>query len=83
MNFVYILQNREGRHYIGQTENLEKRLESHNSGLVTSTKNKGPWEIIVFLQVESRSAAVKLESYLKSLKNSRKAIEYLVKLQKK
>ncbi len=27
---VYILQNPKGRFYIGQTENLEARLLSHN-----------------------------------------------------
>ncbi|RMG82709.1 MAG: GIY-YIG nuclease family protein, partial [Bacteroidetes bacterium] len=28
-NFVYILQSDRGRHYIGQTSNLERRMTEH------------------------------------------------------
>jgi predicted GIY-YIG superfamily endonuclease len=38
MYYVYILYSATAdRYYTGQTENLELRLQSHNSGLVTST----------------------------------------------
>jgi predicted GIY-YIG superfamily endonuclease len=35
------------------------------------------WELVTAVKVNSRSEAVKLESKLKRMKNSKKAIEYL------
>jgi len=46
MFFTYILQSaKSGRYYIGHTEDIQKRLERHNTGKVTATKNKGPWSL--------------------------------------
>ena len=72
--FVYILQNNEGRFYIGQTDNLEARLLRHNQGKVFWTKNRGPWKLASSRQFISRSEAVTEEVRLKKLKN-KKAIE--------
>jgi putative endonuclease len=42
MFYTYIIQSeKSGRYYIGHTENIEARLERHNAGKVTATKNKG------------------------------------------
>jgi predicted GIY-YIG superfamily endonuclease len=30
--YVYVLELQNGKHYIGQTNNLERRLEDHRSG---------------------------------------------------
>lgn len=48
MYHVYILENLKGRLYIGHTENLERRLEQHNSPkghehLGKYTHRNGPW----------------------------------------
>jgi putative endonuclease len=72
--FVYILQNNEGRFYIGQTSNLVARLIRHNQGKVTWTKSRGPWKLAFSQQFSSRSEAMAEESLLKKLK-SKKAIE--------
>jgi putative endonuclease len=75
--FVYILQNPEGRYYIGQTNDVVSRLLRHNQNKVFWTKNKGPWEVVYTQEFTSRSAAMLEEKRLKSLK-SKSAIENLV-----
>jgi len=72
--FVYIIQNPKGRSYIGQTSDLQQRLERHNSGKVFWTKSKRPWKLVFTQQFETRSEAVAEERRLKALKSS-KAIE--------
>lgn len=50
--FTYILQSEKtGRLYIGQTADLNKRLEEHNSGLSSSTRGHVPWKIIHYIRV--------------------------------
>ena len=67
MNYwVYVLENEGNRWYIGQTNNLEKRFERHNSQKVKSTKNRGKWNIIYKEKVLTRSEALRREEYLKS-----------------
>ena len=47
MYYVYILESeKSGRHYVGSTSNLERRLTEHNEGKVKSTKRYCPWKII-------------------------------------
>jgi len=78
--FVYIIQSNSGKNYIGQTNNLQDRLIRHNSNRSNYTKNKGPWKLVISVKVNSRSEAVTLETKLKKMKNSKKAISYLDKL---
>jgi putative endonuclease len=76
MFFVYILQSeRDGRLYIGQTNNITERLWRHNSGQVIATKFHRPWKIIYQKIFQSRAEAMRYERYLKSLKNK----EYILK----
>ncbi|MFH0776180.1 MAG: GIY-YIG nuclease family protein [Patescibacteria group bacterium] len=70
MYFVYILQSKKDNgFYIGQTNNLAKRLSRHNSGGVQSTKRKIPLKIVIYESYQMRSEAVQREKYLKSLKS--------------
>ena len=47
MYFVYILQSYiSEKFYIGQTQNLIKKPEQHNSGYSKSTKNGALWKIV-------------------------------------
>ena len=78
--FVYIIESKSGKKYIGQTNNLQDRLKRHNSDRSVYTKSKGPWELVISVKVNSRSEAVRLEAKLKKMKNSKKAITYLEKL---
>ena len=63
--FVYVLKNHKGELYIGQTNNVGKRLIRHNSGMEKSTRNKGPYELIYQERFLTRSEAIKREKRLK------------------
>lgn len=57
------------KYYIGQTNNLERRLFYHNSGYSKSTKSGIPWKLVYQEEYESRLEAMKREKQLKSNKN--------------
>ena len=52
--------------YTGYTNNLKRRFEEHNKGLVPSTKNRIPLNLIYFEGCLSQKDATKREKYLKS-----------------
>ena len=72
MFYVYILYSKSSdKYYIGQTNNINKRLKYHNSGYVNFTSKYVPWELIGYIEKETRSEAVKLELKLKNLNRKR------------
>jgi putative endonuclease len=76
--YVYILQNKEGLSYIGQTKNLDQRLSEHNdTSRISWASKRGPWTIIYFAKCCSRPEAMKKERFLKSLKNKSKLLSYI------
>jgi putative endonuclease len=78
MFYTYIIQSeKNGRYYIGHTENLSLRLERHNAGMVKSTKNKGPWVLKYFEKLETKLEANQRELAIKA-KKSRIYIEGLI-----
>jgi putative endonuclease len=78
MFYVYVLKSKTNqKHYIGHTNNLERRLLYHNSGYSKSTKSGIPWELIYSEDYTDRSSAMKRESEMKS-KKSRAFIDDLV-----
>lgn len=72
MYYVYVIQNQKNRIYIGQTNNLEKRLNQHNDKKFSKksyTKiQKGPWKLIYKENYLTRQEAEKREKALKSHK---------------
>jgi putative endonuclease len=70
--YVYILQSRKNNKlYIGQTNNLERRIEDHNAGLGGKyTRQKGPWILVHSEKHPNRASAVRRERYLKSTRGS-------------
>ena len=67
--YLYILQNRQGRHYIGISKlNLEKRLNRHNAGDVISTRLGKPWKLIYFEEYKDYQEARYREKQIKSWK---------------
>jgi putative endonuclease len=69
MYWVYIIESeKDRRYYIGQTENLDARIERHNKGRNLSTRAYIPWRLKWWKEFETRSEAIKTESKLKSLK---------------
>ena len=79
MFYVYILQSKNSKDlYVGQTKDIQDRLIRHNRGDVNSTKAQIPWEMVCLIHKNSRSEAMKLEKYLKSLGLIRK-LEFIEK----
>lgn len=65
-HYVYLLKNKHGKQYVGQTENINSRLNQHNEGSVTATKSRKPWQIEWFCGFRSKRQAIIFEKYLKS-----------------
>ena len=56
--FVYLLKSgKDKKYYIGQTNDLSKRLRQHNAGKVTSTKFRRPFELVGYEIYETREKA--------------------------
>ncbi len=76
--FTYILNSlKNNSYYIGQTNNIDRRLVDHNRGKDHSSKIGMPWKIVFLKEFENRKDAVRYEKYLKSLK-SRKSLEKFI-----
>jgi putative endonuclease len=68
--FVYILESKtDHSFYIGQTNDLDKRLEFHNHGLSKYTSRKRPWIVVYFEKYKTRTEAIKRERFLKQQRN--------------
>ena len=71
---MYILEDQTtGRFYIGQTDDLERRLAQHSDNtLPTSryTRKGGPWLVVWSERHTTRAEAVRRERFIKSRKSS-------------
>ncbi len=80
MYFVYLLQSlRDGKFYIGQTQDVSKRLALHNLGQVKSTKSRRPLKLIGYETYDSRNEARWIEYNLKNHSDKKK--KFINKLQ--
>ena len=67
MFYTYVLlSKKDQKFYTGFTENLKLRFEQHNKGLVESTRDRIPFELIYFEACLNREDAIRREKYLKS-----------------
>ncbi len=83
MYYVYILESQKnGQFYIGQTQNIQQRLDYHNNGRVKSTRYKRPWIIFFYKQYDTRSEAYQQEQKLKSWKNKHRVIQWVEHINK-
>ena len=63
MFFVYILQSQKDlSFYVGQTDNIERRIVEHNSSKNKYTKNKVPWKLVYKEFFVTRGEAMKREN---------------------
>ena len=71
---VYMVRCSDGTLYTGITKDLEKRITAHNSAKngARYTRSRRPVTLVYSVQVESRSAAAKLEYQLKRMPLSKK-----------
>ena len=80
MYHVYVLLNEaKTRTYTGVADDINKRLEEHNAGRVTSSRPYRPYKIIHTESFETLSEARQKEKLYKSTTGRRRLKEILFK----
>ena len=65
--YVYVLENEEGRRYVGSTGRPPQlRLSEHNAGLNRWTGVRRPWRLRYWEEHESKRLALARERFLKT-----------------
>ncbi len=73
MHYVYLLKSTiDNKYYIGQTQDVAKRLERHNTGQIISTKSRRPFKLIGYQTYNSRNEARWVEYNLKNHSDKKK-----------
>ena len=76
--YVYILESlKNGRYYVGHTNNLEKRIKQHNEGKTKGNRYLAPFKLVYKEEFDNVTEARKREAYIKKQK-SRKFIQNLI-----
>lgn len=82
MFYLYLLRStKDEKYYIGQTNDVEKRLMRHNSGQVISTKFRRPFKLVGFDTFKTRNEARWAEYTLKNHSDKKK--KFIDKLEKR
>lgn len=72
-NFTYIVRCKDDTLYCGWTNNLERRIESHNSGTGAKyTRNRRPVELVYYETFETKEEAMSREYAIKQLTRKQK-----------
>ncbi len=67
MYYTYILQSKKDMEfYTGSTKDLKLRFDQHNKGLVASTRDRRPFNLIYYEACVDKDDARRREKYLKS-----------------
>src|SRR3989344_3476358 len=70
--YTYVLESlKDGKRYIGYTNNLKRRLEEHTKGLTRVTEFRRPLKLIYFEGCIDSDDAKRRERYLKSTQGRR------------
>jgi len=65
-HYVYILKSlKDGKFYIGETADVQNRLDFHNAGLQRSTANRIPFVLVLFETFEDSTSALRREKQIK------------------
>lgn len=66
IHYIYILlSKKDNKYYVGSTSNVIARLNFHNAGLQRSTKNRIPFELVLFEEYSSKELALKRKRQIK------------------
>lgn len=72
-NFTYILECADGSYYCGWTNNLDKRLASHNAGTASKyTRTRRPVKLIYHESFDTKQEAMSREFHIKKLTRAKK-----------
>jgi len=67
MYYTYVLRSKKDeRLYTGATDDLRKRFKLHNSGKISSTMGRGPFELMYYEACLNQQDAFAREKFLKS-----------------
>ena len=72
MYYVYILQSASlNKYYVGHTENVDLRLDQHNTKFFKNswTAHSDDWIIFHTILCESKTQALKIERHIKNMKS--------------
>ncbi len=73
MNYTYIVRCKDDTLYCGWTNNLEKRIASHNAGTGAKyTKSRLPVELVYFETFDTKEEAMRREYAIKQLTRQEK-----------
>lgn len=73
MNYVYIVRCSDGSFYTGWTNNLEKRIISHNAGKGAKyTRGRRPVSLVYYEEIAEKEAAMRREAAIKKLTREKK-----------
>jgi putative endonuclease len=69
MFYVYVIKCKEGKFYIGSTEDIEKRLFQHNNKLFKAWTNRyADWKVVYSESFNDRKSAILREKEIKKMK---------------
>lgn len=72
-NYTYILECRDGSLYTGWTNNLEKRIQTHNAGRGGRyTRSRRPVRLVYYECFETKEEAMSREGKIKQLNRREK-----------
>lgn len=73
MNYTYIVRCKDNTLYCGWTNNLEKRMASHNAGTGAKyTRSRHPVELVYYETFETKEEAMSREYAIKQLTRQKK-----------
>lgn len=74
MNYTYILECSDGTYYTGWTNDLEKRLKTHNEGSGGKyTRSRLPVQLVYYETFETKQEAMSREWHIKKLSREEKS----------
>lgn len=73
--YVYIVKCSDSSLYCGYTNDIEKRIKTHNDGLGAKyTKSRLPVSLVYLEEAETKSDALKREAAIKKLTKKQKLV---------
>ncbi|MCI6044763.1 GIY-YIG nuclease family protein [bacterium] len=73
MNYTYIVRCNDGTYYTGWTNDIEKRLKTHNEGKGAKyTKTRRPVTLVYYESFQTKEEAMRREWEIKQMKRGEK-----------